>query len=65
MDKNFEGMTVNERLFEAGLLDAFDLAVNKQDRKMLIEILKRVALSDEQANSTVDAIFLNPKKYGY
>ena len=63
--ERFNGMTVNERLFEAKLLDAFDLAVIKRDRKKLIEILKTVELSDEQANSTIDTIFLNPKKYGY
>ena len=63
--KRFGGMTVNERLFESKLFDAFDLAVIKRDKKKLLEILKTVELSDEQANSTVDAIFLNPKKYGY
>lgn len=63
--ERFSGMTVNERLFEAKLLEAFDFAVNKRDKKKLVEILKKVALSEEQANSTIDAIFLNPKKYGY
>ncbi|MBF0489641.1 MAG: hypothetical protein HQL15_03360 [Candidatus Omnitrophica bacterium] len=63
--KRFGCMTVNERLFEAKLLEVFDLAVNKKDRKQLLEILKKVELSDEQANSTINAIFLNPRKYGY
>ena len=58
-------MTVNERLFAAKLSEVFDLAVNKRDKEQLLEILKKVELSDEQANSTIDAIFSNPKKYGY
>ena len=52
-------------LVNAKLLEAFDLAVNKRDKEQLLEILKKVELSDEQANSTIDAIFSNPKKYGY
>lgn len=63
--KRFSAMTVNERLFAAKLSEVFDLAVNKRDKEQLLEILKKVELSDEQANSTIDAIFSNPKKYGY
>ena len=65
MNSEYDGMTVNERLFEAKLLDEYDLAVRKRDRKALVKILEKVALSEKRANSTIDAIFLNPKKYGY
>ena len=65
MNSKYDGMTVNERLFEAKLLDEYDSAVKKRDKKTLVKILKQVALSEEQANATIDAIFSNPKKYGY
>ena len=63
--ERFNGMTVNERLFKAKLLEGFELAVNKRDKEKVLEILKKVDLSDEQANATMNAIFLNSKKYGY
>ena len=65
MQNNFEGMTVNERLFTARLSNDFDLAVRKKDRNKLVDILKTVALSEKEANLTIDAIFSDPKKYGY
>ena len=48
MNSKYDGMTVNERLFEAKLLDEYDLAVKKRDKKTLVKILKQVALSEEQ-----------------
>ena len=65
MNSKYDGMTVNERLFEAKLLDEYDSAVKKRDKKALVKILKKVTLSEEQANAIIDAIFSNPKKYGY
>ena len=65
MNSKYDGMTVNERLFEAKLLEEYDSAVKKRDKKALVKILKKVAFSEEQANVTIDAIFSNPKKYGY
>lgn len=43
---HYEAMTVNERLFAAGLLDAFDRAPQRSDSVELTRILKEVALSD-------------------
>ena len=40
-------MTVNERLFHAGLIDAFDKSIKKQDKAMLVDILEKVFLSQE------------------
>lgn len=54
------GMTVNERLFEAGLLDLFDEAVRERDRPRLIELLAQVDVSSK----TADAILANPAFYG-
>lgn len=46
-------MTVNERLFVAGLMKDFESAVNRKDKRAITEILKRVYLDDE----SIDAIF--------
>ncbi|MGZ5803891.1 MAG: tRNA (guanosine(37)-N1)-methyltransferase TrmD [Xanthobacteraceae bacterium] len=45
----FPGMTVNERLFETGLLDAFDAAARGADTRKMIEILTLVGLGAEAA----------------
>lgn len=58
-------MTVNERLFEAGLLDDFDVASKNREQKAMIDILLRVELNESQAKETSDAIIDNPSKYGY
>jgi hypothetical protein len=41
----FSGMTVNERLFHAGLRDDFDKSVTEQDKEKLIFILEKMFLS--------------------
>jgi hypothetical protein len=53
----YGGMTVNERLWHAGLMKEFDAAVGRLDGKRLIEILKEVELD----NKTIEAILA---KYG-
>ena len=62
---DFGGMTVNERLFVAGLLQQFDTAIDSGDRQGAIELLRRVAMSDARATETVDAVLADPAKYGY
>ncbi len=61
---DYAGMTVNERLAVAGLMQAFDKAVMARDRSGAIAVLRQVELSDEQAASTVDTMFANPSRYG-
>lgn len=63
--KDYGGMTVNERLFAAGLVEQFDAAISSGDRQRAIEILVQVSLSDVSAGETVDAVLANPEKYGY
>jgi hypothetical protein len=58
-----DGMTVNERLFELGLMDAFDVAIARRD--LDLNILKKARLTSEQALETVNAILADPKRYGY
>jgi hypothetical protein len=56
-------MTVNERLHQAGLIEAFDAAARSRDRAHMIEILERVEVGD--ATGTVDAILEKPGFYGF
>jgi hypothetical protein len=58
-------MTVNERLFAAGLVRQFDAAIDGSDRHRAVDLLKQVAMSESSAATTVDAILANPSKYGY
>lgn len=60
---NYAGMTVNERLFVAGLLEEFDAAINARDREAAVELLRRVQL--DHGEWTVDAVIADPGKYGY
>ena len=62
---DYAGMTVNERLFSAGLLKEFDAAIGSGDRHRAIEILELVAISADGAAQTVDTVLRNPSKYGY
>jgi hypothetical protein len=53
-------MTVNERLFSAGLLEAWDEAVRQRDRARMIALLMSVELTAEQAAFTADTALVNP-----
>jgi len=52
-------MTVNERLFSAGLLEAWDEAVKQRDRARMIALLMAVELAAEQAAFAADAALVN------
>ena len=60
-----DGMTVNERLFELGLTEAFDAAIVNRDRDAAVRVLERARPTSEQALETVSAILADPKRYGY
>jgi hypothetical protein len=60
----YGGMTVNERLYDAGIMDAWDIAAASRDRGRMIELLGIVELS-EQAESIVDTFLADPKRYGF
>lgn len=49
MDNQYKGMTVNERLYVSGLMNAFDKAVNEGNIETVIEILKKVEITEEYA----------------
>ena len=56
-------MTVNERLFAAELLDAFETATRARDRSEMIRILTGVDVDD--AASSADTILREPEQYGF
>lgn len=60
----FAGMTVNERLFSAGILDQFDAAARRRDRLAMLSLLRRVSLTERQAAETADTILADPSFYG-
>lgn len=47
MKDNYNGMTVNERLYVGGFLNEFDKAVLGKNIDSVKEILRKVNLSDE------------------
>lgn len=63
-DARYVGMSVNERLYWAGLIDAWDAAIQAGDRQVAIDLLGRVDLAS-QAAAIVDTTLANPAKYGF
>ena len=62
---DYRGMTVNERLFTAGLLEEYDVAARRRDRATMILILLRVDLPEKDATPSVDTVLANPSSYGF
>ncbi len=54
------GMTVNERLFHKGLVDAFDHAARKQDIATLRDILRNIELDEQGITDVVDWVLRSP-----
>jgi hypothetical protein len=49
MDNQYKGMTVNERLYVSGLMEKFDLAVEEKNIEKVVDILKKVEITDESS----------------
>lgn len=49
MDEKYKGMTVNERLYVSGLMNEFDKAVKIKDIQKVVEILKRIEITEEDS----------------
>ena len=62
---SFGGMTVNERLFRAGLLGRWDAAIAAGQREDATPLHKQVEVSEDGAAATVDAVLANPSKDGF
>ena len=56
----YEAMTVNERLFAAGLLEAFDRAAARHDSAELARILKEAALSEADIQGVIEWVAHSP-----
>ena len=56
----YNAMTVNERLYEAGLIKAFDKAAKKHNIKELNKILTQVELSEEDISKIIDWVENSP-----
>lgn len=65
MATDYSGMTLNERLYIAKLMDEFNSAIKRNDKENVIEILKKVDLDSTEAAFIINTIYNNPKKYGY
>ena len=59
------GMTVNERLVVAGLLQRWDQSVKARDRDAMIAILQSVDLPETESARIADSVLANPTKYGF
>jgi hypothetical protein len=58
--ENYSGMTVNERLFAAGLTEAFDAAVACQNRTRIVQILNGVGLDRDDVEKIVEVTMSVP-----
>ena len=62
---DYSGMTVNERLVTAGMLDAYDIAARNRDLDSMVAILVNVQLTAAQAREMSETVIADPAKYGY
>jgi hypothetical protein len=56
---DYRGMTINERLYEAGLFGRWDEAVQKDDREAMVSMLCSVDLTEYQSQWTADVVCWN------
>jgi len=58
MEPKYGGMTVNERLYVSGLMDAFDKAVSERNIGEVVRILKSVEVGEESLQPILDRLGL-------
>ena len=61
---SYDGMTTNERLAAAGVLEEWDAAARARDRARMVELLTLVELGS-QAEWIADRVLAMPERYGY
>ena len=61
----FLGMTTNERLVAAGLLEQWDEAVRARHRGQRIALLEQVEIAGAGAIEIADAVLASPARYGF
>lgn len=57
--QNLSGIVVNERLYDAGLLDEFFKAANRKDRDGMVALLVSIELDRSHAEEFADATLKN------
>lgn len=62
---DINGMTVNERLFHFGLVQAFDEAMRARQAEAVIAVLRQAQFSQAQAEYTATTMLQNPERYGH
>jgi hypothetical protein len=63
-ESDVDGMTVNERLHAAGVLNEFNDAVRSGDRQKMTKLLTMVLIDQDGARRTVQKILEHPTRYG-
>ena len=61
--KKYMGMSLTDRLTQAGSLDAFSKALIEKDEATALAILIGVEFTHEQASDTVKSLLLDPNSY--
>lgn len=59
------GLTLNERLRVAGLVDKFDAAIAAGDQAEAVKLLVKTGLRKPEAEDKVNNILADPRAYGY
>jgi hypothetical protein len=58
MQCNFSGMTVNERLYVAGLTNEFETCLKQKDFEKIKSILKKVELNEDSIIEIINSLAL-------
>ena len=61
----YVGMTTNERLSNAGLLNSWDIAAHARNREVMIRLLVQVGATEWHAAQIADTVIANPAMYGF
>ncbi|MDH3327172.1 MAG: hypothetical protein OEM38_10700 [Gammaproteobacteria bacterium] len=60
---NFFGLSLTERLNQAGITNQFSQAVKSSDASTMAKLLQQVDYSQESAKATIDTFLANPNAF--
>ena len=65
--RKYSGMTMNERLYFAGLVDRWAAAFRSRDREAMLRICAQAGIAEGPTGRSwiVDTALANPEKYGF
>ncbi len=61
--QKYTGMSLPDRLTQAGLLEPFSEALRKKDESSLLIILTKVEINGEQAQDTIKSLLLDANSH--